>query len=543
MPYVITQSCCSDASCVSVCPVNCIHPTPEERGFGSSDILHIDPEACIDCGACADACPVDAIFPADRLGTRDKVFLEINANYYKENDDITSGWTDVVYPVIPKLPHDLRVAVVGTGPSAGYALRKILDRTPAKVTVLDKLPTPGGLVRAGVAPDHPSTKNVMRGFDLLYRDPRVTMATNVEVGGDTENGQITPAELAEHFDAVFYAVGASESRRLGIPGEDLPGSTSATELVAWYNAAPGVPVVGGGHDVVNAGPPIVVDGSHRAVVVGTGNVALDVARILVSPPEMLATTDIADRALKLLREQNIHEIVVLGRRDQANAAYTSAEYRALATIPGVEVVVHDEADPSADDLSALNLRNPADPSRRRIVFLFHSSPEEIVGDDRVDGVTVRTGEQRHQIAADLVVRSIGYRSVPIEGLPFDSARGVFPNADGRLLDDAGEVVPGVYITGWARRGPSGGIGANKLCAEQTVEEFISDAVAGRITRTAREAKEFPKLLRRRTRELIGYHGMRAIDRNERRLGAEQGRPRVKYTQVADMVGAAGWRKR
>ncbi|MCR8900196.1 FAD-dependent oxidoreductase [Gordonia sp. GONU] len=536
--FVITQSCCSDAACVSVCPVNCIHPTPEERGFGSSDILHIDPQACIDCGACADACPVDAIYPADKLGPRDKVFIDINADYYKNNPDVRSGWvppTDdeastVTYPDIPKLPAGLRVALVGTGPSGGYALRTLLDRTEATVTVIDKLPTPGGLVRAGVAPDHPGTKGVLRGFDLLYRDPRVTMLTNVSVGDGPD--EVTPAELAEHFDAVFYAVGASESRRLGIPGEHLPGSTSATDLVAWYNGVPGV----------DAGPPLrrgTADdpATGRAVVVGTGNVALDVARILVSPPELLATTDIADRALEILREQNVHEVVLLGRRDQAAAAYTAAEYRALSEIPGVEVEVFDGADGQVP-----SLHEPADPSRRRIVFLFHSTPEEIVGNPQVQSVTVRTGEGRHHVAVDLVVRSIGYRSTPIPGLAFDDERGIFRNVDGRLVDESGEIVPGGYVLGWAKRGPSGGIGANKKCATQTVEDFIADAASGSLQRTRRAAGEFPALVRKRVRTVIGYRGMRAIDRHERRRGIEQGRPRVKFTQVAEMVGAAGWRR-
>ncbi|MFT4043260.1 MAG: 4Fe-4S binding protein [Gordonia sp. (in: high G+C Gram-positive bacteria)] len=550
--FVVTQSCCSDAACVSVCPVNCIHPTPEERGFGSSDILHIDPAACIDCGACADACPVDAIFPAENLGTRDKVFIEINADYYKKNPDVKSGWSPIVaesaaddatsepsisYPEIPKLPAGLRVALVGTGPSGGYALRTLLDRTDAQITVIDKLPTPGGLVRAGVAPDHPGTKGVLRGFDLLYRDLRVTMTTNVEVGDPTTAppgvGVVSPSELAEHFDAVLYAVGASESRRLGIPGEDLPGSTSATELVAWYNAVPGAdaaPPIGRGA----SGEP----GTGRAVVVGTGNVALDVARILVSPPQLLATTDIADRALALLAEQNVHEVVLLGRRDQAHAAYTSAEFRALSTIPGVEVVIVDDPDSAPADFS-----RPADPARRRIVFLFHSAPEEILGQRRVAGVRVRTGEHTHTIATDLCVRSIGYRSTPIPGLPFDQARGVFPNVDGRMVDDTGAVIPGCYVLGWAKRGPSGGIGANKVCAQSTVEDFIRDAAAGKLIRTRRRGDEFTALLRSRTRHVIGYRGMRAIDRIERRRGIEQGRPRVKFTRISDMVGAAGLRKR
>lgn len=526
MPYVITQSCCSDAGCVSVCPVNCIHPTPEERGFGTSDILHVDPQACIDCGACADACPVNAIFPADRLAPRDRIFIEINADFYRRNPDISSGWTDVVYPDLPRLPAGLRVAVVGTGPSGGYALRTILDRTQATVTVLDRLPTPGGLVRAGVAPDHPSTKDVMKTFDILYRDPKVTMATNVQVGADVAAGQITPAELAEHFDAVFYAVGASRSRSLGIPGEALPGSTSATDLVAWYNAVPGAD-----------GPQIPVDGTGRAVVVGTGNVALDVARILVSPPEDLAATDIADRALALLRRQNIHEVVLLGRRGQDSAAYTAAEYRALSVIPGVEVVVHDEAAGELPDLST-----PADPDNRRIVFLFHSSPVRATGDGRVESVTVATGGREHPIAADLLVRAIGYRSAPIGGLPFDEHAGRFPNDDGRMLDESGAVLPGVYVLGWAGRGSTGGIGANKLHAIGTVEKFIDDVVADRLDRPTAPPEAFDELLRARNRAVVGYRGIRAIDRSERVRGEREGRPRVKFTEVSDMLSAAGRRR-
>ena len=526
MTFVITQSCCSDAACVSVCPVNCIHPTPEERGFGTSDILHVDPEACIDCGACADACPVNAIFPADRLGEHDRIFIDINAAYYRENRDISSGWSDIVYPEIPRLPRDLRVAIVGTGPSGGYALRTVLNRTEASVTVFDRLPTPGGLVRAGVAPDHPSTKDVMKSFDLLYRDRRVTMATNVEIGGDIAAGHITPAELAEHFDAVFYAVGASRARDLGIPGEELPGSTSATDLVAWYNAVPGA-----------NGPAIPADGSGRAVIVGTGNVALDVARILVSPPELLATTDIADRALDLLRRQNIHEVVILGRGGPDTAAYTAAEYRALSVIPGVEVQVHDAADGPLPDLTG-----PASPERRRIVFLFHTAPAAAHGDGAVESVTVDAHGTPGTIATDLLVRSIGYRSLPIDGLPFDQEAGHFPVRDGRLLGPDGEPIPGAYVLGWAARGSTGGIGANKLHAIETVENFLSDVADG-LPRATAEPEAFEALLRKRRRGALGYRGVAAIDRREREAGAREGRPRVKFTEVGEMLAAAGRRRR
>ncbi len=524
MAHVITQSCCSDAACVSVCPVNCIHPTPEERGFGSSDILHIDPVACIDCGACADACPVDAIYPADRLGERDKVFIEVNAAFYRDNPDISSGWSDIVYPVIPRLPDGLRVAVVGTGPSGGYAVRTLIGRTDADVTVIDRLPTPGGLVRAGVAPDHPGTKGVLRTFDLLYRDRRVHLLGGVEIGDGPS--AVTPAELADHFDAVFYAVGAPDSRALGVPGEDLPGSTAATDLVAWYNAYPGA-----------QGPPIPEAGVGRAVIVGTGNVALDVARILVSSPEALAATDIADRALTLLERQDIREVVLLGRRGPSDAAYTAAEFRALQELPGVDVVVADRPD-------ELDLHQPPEPDRRRIVLLFHSAVDGIVAGDQghVEAVDVTTGDRAHEIMADLVVRSIGYRGVRINGVPFDDARGVIPNTDGRVINETGEAIPGVYALGWAARGATGGIGANKAHAIATVEAFINDAATGRLTRTAHGPDDFRRLVQRRSPNLVGYRGVRSIDRAERARGQAAGRPRIKFTDVSDMLAVARRRR-
>ncbi|MGO3328014.1 FAD-dependent oxidoreductase [Gordonia sp. (in: high G+C Gram-positive bacteria)] len=521
MVHVITQSCCSDAACVAVCPVNCIHPTPEERGFGTSDILHVDPVACIDCGACADACPVDAIYPADRLGARDQVFIEVNASYYRDNPDISSGWSDVVYPEIPRLDPGLRVAVVGTGPSGGYALQTLIGRTDAKVTMIDRLPTPGGLVRAGVAPDHPGTKGVLKTFDLLYRHPRTTMVGGVDVGDGPS--ALTPGELAQNFDAVFYAVGAPASKKLGVPGEDLPGSTSATDLVAWYNAVPGA--VG----------DIRIDGCSRAVIVGTGNVALDVARILVSSPQALAATDIADRALDLLQRQNVHEVVLLGRRGPEHAAYTPAEFRALEGIPGIEVIVCDSPEQARD----LRLDRPADPSRRRVVVLFSTEVAGLVPDEsgRVGSVDVVTGSDPHTIATDLAVRSVGYRGVEIAGLPFDDETCTIPNDGGRILDADGTPIPGQYVIGWAARGARGGIGANKAHAIGAVEAFIEDAAARRLNRTARSADEFAALVSSRTTP-IDYAGVAAIDRAERARGRAAGRPRIKFTEITEMVAEA-----
>ncbi len=498
-----------------MCPVNCIHPTPDEPGFGSADILHIDPDTCIDCGACSDACPVDAIFPVDRLGPRDAHFAEVNAAYYRDRDS-SDAFTPTEYVALKRLPADLRVAVVGTGPSAGYAIRTLLMRTDARITVIDKLPTPGGLVRSGVAPDHPATKNITEGFDLHLRDPRVTLLGNLEVGVD-----ISPAELAEHFHGVIYAIGASEPRRLGIPGEDLPGSTSATEVVAWYNGLP---------DVSNPLQPARVG---RTVLVGTGNVALDIVRLLHTAPDDLGRTDIADRSLPFLRDNRVGEVVLLGRRGPDSAAYTPAEYAALANTPGIEIVTLDVSDPSSIDFSA-----PVDPNRKRIVFLYDTTPVEVVGaDDQVVGVRVRSGETEHLIPADNVISSIGYRTRPVAGLPFDADAGRIPNADGRIID--GSVpVSGAYVVGWARRGPSGGIGANRACAEETVQAFIDDAASGALDVGARPAGGFTRFLRQRNLKPVRHRGIRAIDRIERERGEVSGRPRVKFTERADMLAGA-----
>ncbi|GAA4641507.1 4Fe-4S binding protein [Gordonia humi] len=522
MVHVITASCCSDAGCVSVCPVDCIHPTPDEPGFGTSEILHIDPQTCIDCGACADACPVDAIFPAERLGTADRVFVDLNADYYRDRPDAGANPPQVVYPDIPRLPDGLRVAIVGTGPAGGYALTTLIGRTDAQITVIDRLPTPGGLVRAGVAPDHPGTKGVLRTFDLAYRDPRVDLIGGLAIGDGP--GAVSHPELAAHFDAVFYAVGAPAARSLGIPGEDLPGSTSAGDLVAWYNAVPGA-----------VGAPPAAD-CGRTVIVGTGNVALDIARILVSSPETLAATDIADRAVDLLRRQDVREVVLLGRRGPADAAYSDAEYRALQALPDVDLIVCDDAATIAE----LGLDRPPAPGRRRIVFLFGSVPTEIVADGsgRAGAVDVTTGSISHRIRADLVVRSVGYRGVAVPGLPFDDVAGVIPTVDGRVTGADGAPVPGLYAVGWAARGARGGIGANKAHAVAAVESFVADAAAGSLPRSAATREYFTALVRRRAPDVVDYRGAAVIDRIERARGRIAGRPRIKFTDVREMSDAA-----
>ncbi|MDQ0985270.1 FAD-dependent oxidoreductase [Streptomyces sp. V2I9] len=550
MTYAITQTCCNDATCVAVCPVNCIHPTPEERAFGSTEMLHIDPRACIDCGACADACPVDAIFPVDSLTGGQREYAEINAAYYAGDAGPPAGaevegpnfhvWGEPVFE--RSLPSDfgpLRVAVVGTGPAGMYAAQDLLLHTAAEVTLIDRLPVAGGLVRYGVAPDHPATKKVGDTFSRFHSHPRVRMHLGIEVGRD-----VTAEELSAHHDAVVYAVGASTDKRLGVPGEETPGCLSATAFVAWYNAHP---------EAVARGVDL---SAERIVVVGNGNVALDVARILVADPEALAATDIAAHALDALRASRVREVVVLGRRGPEDAAYTRSELLALKHLPGVELVV-DDHDPRtaaaidaagpgdrAGDLRGLvRVRTGTEPcgdSARRIVLRFHSEAVEILGgEDGVRSVRVTDGggDGTADLRAGLLLRAIGYRGLPVPGLPFDEAKGTVPHEGGRIAG-----MPGSYVVGWIKRGPSGGIGANRTCAAETVGTLLADAVAGTLPAPTGDAKAFRRLARQRNRRVVDARGLAAIDRAERERGRAAGRPRVKLATVEELVATARSRR-
>ncbi|MEU5971749.1 ferredoxin-NADP reductase [Streptomyces sp. TSRI0445] len=548
MTYAITQTCCNDATCVAVCPVNCIHPTPEERAFGSTEMLHIDPRACIDCGACADACPVDAIFPVDSLSAGQREYADINAAYYEGAEPLAAevdgpnfhAWGEPVFE--RSLPSDfgpLRVAVVGTGPAGMYAAQDLLLHTAAEVTLIDRLPVAGGLVRYGVAPDHPATKKVGDTFSRFHSHPRVRMHLGIEVGRD-----VTAEELSAHHDAVIYAVGASTDRRLGVPGEETPGCLSATAFVAWYNAHP---------EAVAQGVDL---SAERVVVVGNGNVALDVARILVADPEALAATDIAAHALDALRASRVREVVVLGRRGPGDAAYTRSELLALKHVPGVELVVddHDPRTAAAIDAAGAGDRagvlkglarvrtDAASPTggERRIVLRFHSEVVEIRGEgDGVNSVRVTDGGGdgdgggTADLKAGLLLRAIGYRGIPVPGLPFDELSGTVPHEGGRVAG-----VPGSYVVGWIKRGPSGGIGANRTCAAETVGTLLADAVAGELAAPTGDAKAFRRLARQRNRRVVDARGLAAIDRAERDRGRRDGRPRVKLATVEELVATA-----
>ncbi|RDI24863.1 ferredoxin--NADP+ reductase [Rhodococcus sp. AG1013] len=556
MAYVITQACCNDASCVDVCPVNCIHPTPDEPEFATTEMLYIDPQTCIDCGACVDECPVDAIFGENELSEAHALYPEINAAYF-EKHPIGPDWPELTQPksLDPALG-TLRVAIVGSGPAACYAAIELTARPRVEVDMFDRLPTPYGLVRAGVAPDHPGTKGVADVFRSAMSKRTVQCHFNVEVGQ-----HVSHDELLAHHHAVIYAVGAASDRRLGVPGEDLPGSHAATEFVAWYNGHP---------DYANHTFDL---SGERAVIIGNGNVALDVARILVTDPDELAKTDMAEHAVEALRHSNIREVVIVGRRGPAQAAYTNPELIALGQMADVDIVVDpDEAildaasrawvdGPDSEPSEKLKVRQVEEfakrttsDGRKRIVLRYLASPAEISGDGRVEELRLVRNElvaddagklsahatdRTETLSTGLVLRSIGYKGLPVADLPFDERRGVVPNENGRVIDpETGTPIPGVYVAGWIKRGPTGVIGTNKHCSAATVEMLVSDFSAGLLGQPGSDREQLGELIGGRQPDVIDFQGWQRIDKKERALGAESGRSRTKIVDLAAMLDAA-----
>ncbi|MEU4394477.1 FAD-dependent oxidoreductase [Kribbella sp. NPDC023855] len=418
MTYVIAGDCCSDASCVAVCPMNSIHP--------SADGLFIDPRTCIDCGACADICPVDAAKPADQATP---VEVELNRSYFASRPALDAldldTWDAPSFSNWTGGPR--RVAVVGAGPAGMYATRELLLRSTAEVTVFDRLPVVGGLARFGVAPDHPSTKQIVATFERVIAHPRVRWRPGTEVVAD---------ELEGRYDAVVHAVGSYSSRRLGIPGEDAAGSCAAGEMVAWYNNRPGAALA-----MTLQGP--------RAVIVGNGNVALDLARLLISDRRRLAGLQLPPAVRETLATSGITEVVIVGRRGADAAAYSPSAFQDLLTLEGVEVCQ-----------SPRDLSTHPEPGRR-IVLRFDTRAlawEPGVGLATDGGV----------ISAGNLVTAIGFAGQPVAGLPFDEVRGVVPNERGAVVGR-----PGHFVTGWIKRGARGGIGANRACAEETIRTVLA----------------------------------------------------------------------
>ena len=442
------------------------------------------------------------------------------------------------------------MAIVGAGPAACYAAKALIAIEGVEVDVFERLPTPYGLIRAGVAPDHQHTKSVVDLFGQVFASPRFGTHFNVEIGRD-----LTHDDLLAHHHAVIYAVGACDSRDLDLPGEQLPGSYAASDFVAWYN----------GHPDHSANQFDL--SARRAVIIGNGNVALDVARVLLMDAEKLHTTDVAQHALESLRDNRIEEVVILGRRGARHAAFSAGEFLALGHLHGVDVVIEgiDAADdvdatPGDDVETALKLdlareyaAQPTTLGHKRIVFRFLSAPVELVGDDRVEGVVVvrnKTGGDGGLVLGDpdtdtevidttLVLRSIGYRGSAIKGLPFDAAAGVIPNDRGRVVNQSRDPVAGVYVTGWIKRGPRGVIGTNRICAEETVAAVLADFDHGLLARSVESRESLLSMIGERGIDVVTWAGWRAIDAAERTLGAAASRPRVKLVEIATMLTAAG----
>ncbi|MEU9980673.1 FAD-dependent oxidoreductase [Streptomyces sp. NPDC050856] len=448
----------------------------------------------------------------------------------------------------------LRVAVVGSGPSGVYTAQSLVEQSAVpgvRVDVLDRLPCPYGLVRYGVAPDHEKIKSLQGNLRGVLEHERIGFIGNVEVG----TGGLTPGRLLELYHAVVYCVGAARDRRLGVPGEDLAGSFSATEFVSWYSAHP---------DAV--GDRFVL-GARSAVVIGVGNVAVDVARVLARGPRELHPTDVPEAALRVLAASRVREVHMVGRRGPSQAKFTTKELRELGSLPEAAVAV-DPADLALDPgfadpagLPAVNRRNvevvrgwatggdgAAGPPRSRTIRLrFFLRPVEVLGDSgRVAGVRfertvpdgsggVRGTGTHEEIEAGLVLRAVGYRGVPLPGLPFDPARGTVPHAAGRVLRE-GAPSPGEYVAGWIKRGPTGVIGTNRPCAKETAASLLADAAA----LARREVAADPvAALRAWGHRPVEWPGWLAIERAEAELGRRLGRGSVKIADWAGLLDAAG----
>jgi ferredoxin--NADP+ reductase len=447
----------------------------------------------------------------------------------------------------------LRVAIVGSGPSGMYAADALVSQTdiPVTVDVLDRLPVPFGLVRYGVAPDHMSIRSVRDTLDKVFDKVGVRFLGNVHVGTD-----VSMTELHEFFDAVILTYGASRDRRLGVPGEDLEGSVAATDFVAWYCGHP---------DAERGTFEDLLTSSASAVVVGVGNVAVDVTRVLAKTVPELDQTDMPQHVLDALGRSSVRDVYVLGRRGPAQATFTTKELRELGELLDADVIV-DPGDVVIDSASEQTIASDKAVARnvdvirewstrvptgkgRRIHLHFCARPIEVTGEGRVQAVVVEkttldgtgnavgTGET-FVIPADLVVRSVGYRGTALEGVPFDASSNVIPHQEGRVLGSGG-LTPGEYVAGWIKRGPTGIIGTNKKDASATVASLLADAAAGVLpAATSPTADAFDAFLVGRGVDVVDTQGWRAIDAAERALGASRGRARTTLHETADLLAAS-----
>jgi ferredoxin--NADP+ reductase len=443
----------------------------------------------------------------------------------------------------------LRVAIIGSGPAGSYAAGHLLRHSANElhVDLFERLPTPWGLVRAGVAPDHPKIKSVTNLYERTAEHPRLRLFANVEFGK-----HLTLEDLRRHYHAIIYAVGTPTDRAMGIPGEELAGSYAATDFVGWYNGHP---------DFREREFDL---RGERAVVIGAGNVALDVARMLVLTRAELEVTDVADHALEVLSSSGVREVVVIARRGPAQAAYTNPELRELGELSAADVIVDPAElaladgleDPHADPTALRNVEILREYSTRtphghdrRVVLRFLLSPLSLAGAGAVERITLvrnelvasadgslraRASGEQLELPVQAVFRAIGYRGTPLADVPFDSERELIANEGGR-------VRRGEYVVGWAKRGPSGVIGTNKKDANETVDALLEDLAAGRLLHPEPISDAaLEQFVRERQPQLVDYGNWLALDSHERGLGEPAGRPRVKLTTVAEMLAAIGW---
>jgi ferredoxin--NADP+ reductase len=452
----------------------------------------------------------------------------------------------------------LRVAIVGSGPAAFYAAEALLKAPgrETRVDMIERLPTPYGLVRGGVAPDHQKIKTVIAIYEKIAAHPGFRFFGNVEYGR-----HLSRADLERHFDAVLFATGAQTDRRLGVPGEDLAGSHSATEFVAWYNGHPDFRDLS--FDLTQ----------ERAAVIGVGNVAVDVARILCLPPEELRETDMADAAIEALSASRVREVYILGRRGPVQAAFTNNEIKELGELTAADVVVRPdevELDPaSAEELAASPrpamkakieilqgfAKKPLAGKPRKLHLRFCVSPLELVDDgtgrvsairlakntlvrDAAGQIAARPIGEEEALPVGLVFRSVGYRGVPLAGIPFDEKRGTIPNQKGRVLDvPGGTPLAGHYVSGWIKRGPSGVIGNNKADSVETVNALLEDVANGSpFSPPEPQPAAFEAMIRAREPRCVSFGDWQRLDRIEIERGKACGRPRVKITSVEEMLG-------
>ncbi len=540
MAYVVTQSCIGNkhTSCVDVCPVEAFREAPE--------MLFIDPDVCIDCNACVSACPEGAIFPRSMVPEDQQSFITLNAEGAKTHPIIRESIQAGNHAASPLARLPGRFAIVGSGPSGFYAAEALMKQMPAaRIDMFERLPTPFGLVRYGVAPDHPRIKSVTAGFERIAESPQFRFFGNVQIGSD-----LTSADLRQHYHGVIYATGGSQSRPLSLPGAESGNIFGSSNFVGWYNGHP---------DEVTLSPALA---GPTAVIIGIGNVALDIARLLVLPNDQLAKTDIADDALRALAASGIEEVRLLARRGPAQAAFTPKELEQLMAIEGLQLLV-DPADLELDDTTTRQLEKPEFAEARqnlsllrdiaarpagegkRIRFMFYTSPTGFSADQglvstvhaqRTELVRNEQGqliaqpsEQTLDMPATLVVHAIGYQGSAIDELPFDTGRGVMQHDQGRIR---GHAESRDYVAGWIKRGASGVIGSNRQCATESVQRLLDDLGSSLPELTG---GTIDTLLDARDVNPVSMADWRLLDQHEQARGRIEGRTRRKIVKIEEML--------